>query len=320
MKTIHALVVTIIIFTICLTAEIQPLEERLSQTMTALETVRSRLDSLNQELNRLAILIETEKRQSLQNSKKTAAWYDQIFVLSRTIDDLKNQVQQYQAQIHDIRNRLDALYAGKLDTLLVQLQNTTDSGRRWEIEKEISVLSQRRVALLPPFGSLSFSLEKINEIDLSKASDSLEYDIYSDYLKNARKEVNTILNNINESRRELEEMTLLQERSSRFLEEINEDRPLSLYTVTDGQRQAGGTFEPGQIFTAPPTSVPSQAQSLYYLFNQLNIPTDQQWIFRQPIPGDSLHSGLSVDEYLQNLQTAEDVLNDYLQLIDQKLR
>ena len=292
------------------------LELLLEKQIHAIVKAESQLDSLEQSLDYLGDQLETEKRDTENAQKNSAEWYQNFKQLSETIKEQKHLIDQLYVELNIIKNKLDKTYQVSIDSLNKILIETSDKKLREEIQRQIYTLSEKRLLLLPAFKSFSFDPRMVAEIDLKTSNDSLEEAIYRDYLNNARTEISQILQNVKNIRQELEEIIYLRERSNRFLEDMNENRPLIIASQPISERS--GVFsainQGDALVNLPP------AESLINMLEQFKPEYYPEQNFSWTSPVDSGKVIMTLDEYKDILESAEDILQSYLQLLDKKVQ
>jgi len=298
-------------------ADIPKLERQLETELLELQLVESQLDSLRIDLDNYSREIEKEKNLGMVEEKKIRAWFEEINGISRDINLLEKKSQALQREILQSRTSLDRSYSAAVDSLQELSRQTSDQRKLAEINEQILDYTTKRISVLPAFSAFSFDPQKINSISLQQTRDSLEYTIYLEYLTNARKEVQTILQSVEVTRKELDDLWWLQQRSDRFLEELDENRPLALFSQSSGgDRTSQATYGSGELSESGKISVQTQAQSLFNLLNQLPGETSN---YSWSTPLDSTRVYLTLDDYRKALQDAEKFLKNYEKLLEHKI-
>jgi hypothetical protein len=293
--------------------ELELLLERQNQILIEAEF---QLDSLEQTLKNLENQLETEKQESEITQKSSAEWFQKLKQLSLTINEQKDLIHQLKEELNITKSALENSYRTSIDSLHQILTKTADVKTQEEIEQQIYILSERRLILFPAFKSFSFDPKTVATVNLQNANDSLEKAIYKDYLDNARTEITLMLQEMKNMRREIEEIIYLRERGNRFLEDLEDNRPLLVSSQSLSERSA--------VFGTPPQggileNLPS-AESLLNMLEpfKLNNYPDQNYSWTSPL--DSEKVILTLDEYKEMLDSAEDILQRYLRFIDSKIK
>jgi hypothetical protein len=293
------------------------LEQQLETELHELSLVQKQLDSLKINLENYSQEIESEKNKGSVEEKKIQAWFEEINSISQDINRLEKKSQTLQQKILQSRTELDRYYSVAIDSLQELSQQSSDQKRLAEVNEQILDYTAKRMSVLPAFSTFTFDPQKINSISLKQTRDSLEYAIYLDYLTNARKEVQTILQSIEVTREELDDLWWLQQRSDRFLEELEENRPMALFSqTTSGDKTPQSTFGSSELSERGNISLQTQAQSLFNLLNQLPGETSN---YSWSVPLDSSRVYLTLDDYRKALQDAEKFLKNYKKLLDHKI-
>jgi hypothetical protein len=297
--------------------DIPKLERQLETELLELQLVQSQLDSLRIDLNNYSREIEQEKNLGRLEEKKIRDWFEEINSISRNINLLEKKSQVLQRKILQSRTSLDRSYSAAVDSLQKLSRQTSDQRKQTEINEQILDYTAKRISVLPGFNSFSFDPQKINSISLQQTRDSLEYAIYLEYLTNARKEVQTLIQSVEVTRKELDDLWWLQQRSNRFLEELDENRQLALFSQSSGgDNTPQATFEAGELSERGKISIQTQAQSLFNLLNQLPGETSN---YSLSSPLDSARVYLTLDDYRKALQDAEKFLKNYQKLLEHKI-
>lgn len=292
------------------------LEMQLETSIQEMMQAEHRLDSLNHTLDYWTNLLEKDISAAENNQTRQAEWYQKLKQLSESIELQKMELNELQGELSAIKSDLAKSYSRGIDSLNQTLSNTTDLKKREEIQKQIYVLSEKRLLMLPKFKSFSFDPHKIVEIDLHNSKDSLEEAIYRDYLNNARSEIIVTLHNLQNMRKEIEELIYLKERGNRFLEDMDDNRPLILSSQSFSERTATFSgFNQTDIFSNLP-----QAESLINIMEQFQPEYFPEQKFNWTSPVDSGKVTLTLDEYQKILLRAEDILEGYLDFLNQKIR
>ncbi|OGB67589.1 MAG: hypothetical protein A2Y94_08065 [Caldithrix sp. RBG_13_44_9] len=310
-------IIFILTISLSLAGNISQVEKQLETEIFEHSLLQKKLDSLRITLERYARQIESEKKLGTVEEKKIRGWFEEINGISREINLLEKKSQTLQQKILQTRTRLDTYYSEAIDSLQELSRQTSEQQKLVEINELILDYTAKRISVLPAFTAFSFDPQKITGISLRETRDSLEYAIYLDYLTNARKEVKTILHSIEITRKELDDLLWLQQRSNRFLEELDENRPMALFSQTSSSdRTAQPTFGSNELSEGEKISMQTQTQSLFNLLNQLPGETSN---YSWTAPLDSGRVYLTLEDYRKTLQDAEKFLKNYQKLLDHKI-
>lgn len=319
MNNFHLIVICLLIVSSLLFAQkISRLENLLVVQTAELVRIQKNLDSLKIDLDNYAKKIEQEKTRGAVSEKKISAWFEEINRLTRQINAQEKKANHLKKEIKRTQDQLDGLYSAAIDSLQKISEKTKDSQKFAELNDFIIDYTHKRMALLPAFTSFSFDPEKIAHLSLQQAKDSMEYAIYLEYLQNARKEVNSVLSSIQNSSKEIDELLWLQERSNRFVEQIEQNRPITFFTPSAGAAQTDPqTYGGRETTTDQNLFIQAQAQALSNLINQL--PGGEFSGFPDFKTVEAGQSFLSLKDYRKFLQNAEKLLKNYEKLLAQKI-
>ncbi len=319
MNNFHHIVICLLIVSSLLFAQkISQLENLLAAQTAELVHVQKDLDSLKIKLDNYAKKIEQEKTRGAVSEKKISAWFEEINHLTRQINAQEKTANNLKKEIKQTQNQLDGLYSAAIDSLQKISEKTKDPQKFAEINSHIIDYTHKRIALLPVFTSFSFDPEKIAHLSLQQTKDSMEYAIYLEYLQNARKEVNSVLITIQNSRKEIDELLWLQERSNRFVEQIEQNRPITFFTPSAGAAQTDPqTYAGRETTTDQAVFIQAQAQALSNLMNQL--PGGELSGFPDFKTVEAGQNFFSLKDYQKFLQNAEKLLINYEKLLEQKI-
>ena len=319
MNNFHHIVISLLLLSSLIFAQkISRLEHLLTTQTAELVRVQKVMDSLKIELDNDTKKIEQEKNRGAVSEKKISTWFEEIHHLTHLIKTHEKMANDLKKEIKQTQNQLDRLYSAAIDSLQKISEKTKDSQKFAELNGHIIDYTHKRIALLPAFTSFSFDPEKIAHLSLQQATDSIEYAIYLEYLQNARKEVSSVLSSIQNSRKEIDELLWLQERSNRFVEQIEQNRPITFFTPSVGAAQTDPqTYVGRETTTDQAVFIQAQAQALYNLINQLL--GGELSGFRDFKTVEAGQNFVSLKNYQKFLQNAEKLLKNYEKLLAQKI-
>ncbi len=316
----NSILIIFTIFSIAFSSTTVNLEEQLFTLLSRLKHTENKLDSLESKLYTLKVIIDNAKEEEKNNQTKLALWFEEVKQISDSIATQKESIQLIEEDVSLMRIKLDFEYKRLLDSLKLVLDKQDDSHNRKVIEKQIFQLTEKRLLNSAPFPILSFNPQKVKDIKLSQAADSVEYRIYADYLNSAKAEVIHLLQTIRQTEHELKEMIILQQRKNRFLEEIDEDRSMLFYSQLPVEISSDGTYGKGDRSVINEAyTFQTQVNSLAQIMDQLTTENfhliNDNWVSR--VIADQ--SYLSMDNYINMLQDAEELLQNYLDNINRKI-
>ncbi|MDP2208879.1 MAG: hypothetical protein Q8K98_08905 [Bacteroidota bacterium] len=275
------------------------------------------LDSLNQSLEERAELINEEKSKPKPDDDKIYKLMAGSVTISKSVELQQNKIFRLEKTLEETSQKLDYHYTVLIDSLKASKQTTLKMSDVRDIDRQILSNIEKRLLITPRIKQLSFIPEKILEIDLNKTKDTLQRNIYTEYLTSALNEVNTLLNQVNETSSEITQIITLHAKASKFLDEVefeNRIKPAGTTSTMSAPTEASIRYsdEKGSEFS-------SQLQSYVSLNNQLN--------FRQshyiPTTGEKSlkfsNDQVSLKDYLELLKELKKGLSDYRSILSDKL-
>jgi hypothetical protein len=331
-------IIFICLFFIKLFAQnISVLEQKYSILDKSLKEAVIKLDSLSQILEKKANLIDREKKKSDPEIDKITGLMAETIVIASQVEEQQKKIKQLQGSINFLKQNLYKKYSVLIDSLK-RVENSKVSGEsKSELEKKILYLAQKRLYLSPNIPLLSFSPDKILNIDLNATEDSLEKAIYQEYLKHALSEVDSHLVELSELSSEINEMILLQKKTESFMDEMDFEGTIERYYSINHEK--GMSPEPssyisedeqfrGEDITAMDEYISSNMsllQSYYPLLNNLLLhrsyllPKTPDVQVKWQALTDSTKENLSIDSYQALLQEVEKALSEYKMILLHKL-
>lgn len=275
-------------------------------------------DSLQSRLQELANRIDREKAESNPRRERIQGQMATALSLTREIEELNRQISEKRKQLNRLEQKLDALYAAKIDSLQ-KLKNragfTGDSGK---VEQRILRLSEKRLALSPPLKSLGFNLHTLLTIRLETAKDSTERAIFADYLKNAQKDVEEHLRKIRQFRDELETIAILEEKARDFVDETEDHSDFGLMAQSISS-SGGARAATSENFTEQMANrMEQQIHASLVLLNQLDFHGQLFPAENWASPLDSVQVVRSREDQIKLLRIAEKKLEEIHRIILQK--
>lgn len=314
-------IVLVFLLTTPLWAQDQQQSERsYYETLAAVKQQQSKLGSLNTTLADFAKEIDEAKKANLDQGqvKKLMA---QALSVSNEIEQQQNSIRKLQNQLEQHRKNLENVYAAQIDSIQLLLQSDEFSGDRLVLELKHREIAEKRMMILPLVQSFSFDPQKINSIQSIKSDDPLEQEMLKDYLNNALSEITEKLANLQNTKLELEEIVLLEEKTQHFLEDVDTDgfvgfsSASSLVNLNSPDESSVRASDLG----SKANIIETRIQAYLYLVNQLELnQAVVQTISSMIEPGQSA-STLSNQEYLKLLIQIEQRLLDYQEILTKKL-
>ena len=245
----------------------------------------------------------------------------QALSVSNEIEQQQNSIRKLQNQLEQHRKNLENVYTAQIDSIQLLLQSDEFSGDRLVLELKHREIAEKRMMILPLVQSFSFDPQKINSIQSIKSDDPLEQEMLKDYLNNALSEITEKLANLQNTKLELEEIVLLEEKTQHFLEDVDTDgfvgfpSASSLVNLNSPDESSVRASDLG----SKANIIETRIQAYLYLVNQLELnQAVVQTIGSMIEPGQSA-STLSNQEYLKLLIQIEQRLLDYQEILTKKL-
>lgn len=302
-------------------SELISLQEELINTTVQLDSLKGRLEGQLQ-------VVDLEKSKENVNKDKVAKLMSEALETSNQIEKIELEIIKLQSAIEQEKSRLDEYYAKQIDSLQTLVESKNFDGDEPKIRMQIRHLTEKRLLLSPTIKMLSFDPEEVKQIQLDKTEDSLELELYTDYLKNALEDVDAHLAMVQKNRNELEEIILLEEKKSEFLGDVIEDQYSGIFLAAEGQSQSISNEAFGETRESPQTDYAKASQSSLLLtqfqaylniLQRLNI---NEKITIESYLTASYGSGkphFTAEEYLNLLKEVEKQLQQYQEIITYKL-
>jgi hypothetical protein len=319
------------IFIFCLTVSsaaqnLAQLEKQFDETRQKLTELNIALDSLRAIYDSHTHVIDREKSRPKPDKDKLAKLMSQGLAISDKLGKQEKDVSNLQDNLSTLKKKLNDKYSLKIDSLQSVLNSKGFKGDKGELEARILQFAEKRLLVSPTVGKLSFDPGKILQIQFDAMTDSLDVAIYSDYLRNALRDIDGHLSSIRSSRKEFEEIVTLQEKTSEFLRDVSEEQNNGIYLAAGNQpgatKQATLT-DPTQIANLESERsgvIYTQFQSYLDILFQLNWKDQIQQQSTWTSPVDSTVVNLTLEDYLQLLKDVERELNSYKKIITAKLK
>ena len=302
------------------------LEKNMSLLQREWIEVKGELDSLTVIYDDQTGIVDKEKKRTKPDKDKIAKLMSQALTVSDQLDSKREQLSNLDANINVIKKQLDKRYSHQIDSLQTLINSKKFTGNKENLESQILKLSEKRLLVSPTVKRLSFDPQRILQIQPNQYKDSLETAIYSDYLNNALKEIDTHLNEVKNTRKEFEEIITLQEKTSSFLEDVAEDQSEGIFLAAENQAQLSSQtsqFDPtngGEFSSRDKGILYGQFQSYLAILQQLNRNNQIQQQYSWHSPVDSSSVTLTMKEYLQLLNDVEKELSSYKKIVQNKLK
>lgn len=279
---------------------------------------KSALDSLSKIMNERAEQIDAEKRKPNPDQIKILKLMAGSVNITGALEIQQTKVNQIEKSIESIKQTLDAKYSLIIDSLQNLKRSGKYKGDAEELDAQILIFTERRLAVAPKVKSLSFDPEKILEINLAEIKDSLQRLIYSEYLHSALSEVEKLLTQVNESSEEVSQIILLQKKMNKFLEETEFERPIKQYNLSESISRTFGDIRETSDLSAGKSFIP-QFISYDLLLDQLRINRSSELKSKWQSTIESDQKNLTLKDYQNLLKEVKKRLLDYRLILSNKL-
>ncbi len=290
------------------------LENKFEHLTNVINENKNSLDSLKKIIDERGKKIDVEKSKSNPDKDKIVDLMASTITISNKIDQLQKKSDKDEKHYELLKNKLDKKYSAILDSLN-SINPSTD-----KIKEEKLIYVQKRLLVAPQVPLLSFNPEKIAEIDLSRLKDNKEKSIYNDYLKNALKEVDSVLNKVKNLSKDFNQIVRLQKKTEKFLEETEFSNNAQVRNYSPDQTSSSnetGNFT--GVGMRDKANIVSVANSYNSILNQLNIygKSDFKNVFNysEELNGNSLN----IEQYNNLLKEVKNRLQEYKLAIVNKI-
>lgn len=290
-----------------------PLEEVFFMKQSLVNQQQNVLDSLNQELIFFAKRIDAEKSRRDPDNDVLSTLMSSALTLSKRIELQQKNIAIYEEQAEAARIQLDRFYQLSIDSLQVSEIREKSQISRQRLLKQIGLFSEKRLLISPPIPSLSFDPKEVLKLTLKENASVIERNIYRDYLTKASSEITSHIQYLQSKRIEIEEISKLQDKASRFMKDVQTDDKLSVFgqmnrNYSSVQRTEGTSFSTSDLTSN------SGRSSFNILLRQLDIVPNSKVDF-------SSYADYNVrnKEFIAVLSEAEQRLREYKQQITTKL-
>ncbi len=297
---------------------ISDLEINLNKLQVNLKLEQSKLDSLKNILNERAKKIDLEKKKINPDNNAIASLMSGSISISNEVAQGQMKVENLENKIESVKKQLSKKYSAKIDSLQELEKNGNLSSEELnKIKTEILTFIEKKMLAAPKASLLSFNPGKIAAIDLKKLNDPEEKEIYNDYLQNALTEVNSRLDNVDESITEVNQILTLQKKTRRFLEETEFETNIQQQSAPATQSYQTSPDNVVVKTSDARSSFYSQAQDYSLLLGQLRLPSDAKFKWDSYL--DPKHPGLTLQQYQDLLKEVKKKLLEYRLILTHKL-
>ncbi len=294
------------------------LEHRLDSLTTQLLHAQSRLDSLDSQLEKASRRLEQEKSASPRDNNRLRTLMANGLSLSREAKKQHDAVASLREETGKLKSLLDREYSSAIDSLTDQKKKDSGEKEKKVLDQKILALMEKRLMVMPPMQTLTFDPHRLQTIRPDTVTDSLEENIYRDYLTNALASIDKNLRHIKARKTEFTELETLQKKTGEFLADIDEERDFGLSSHT--YTASGQTESKPPPFGGPRVEETDQIQSIVILLKQLDPDFGESNAGAWHSPIDTTQIVYSRQDYIRLLDRAENILNSYQHLIQKKLQ
>ena len=298
-------------------SDIISIEDRYYNLLDSYTLEKLLLDSLQAKLNTRVKEINSEKSSSNPDEDKITSLMANSVNLSNNIDLQQRKVNSIEKSIAVIKIKLSEKYSSVIDSLKDIPQKS--SVNKEETENLILLYSAKRLEVMPEIYRLSFDPYKILELNLSKSKDPTDQKIYSEYLNNAIKEVNSILSKITEESKKVNQVIELQRKANKFIEETELESNIASNNGIVGQNPNGnqdGVYS--NDGSRIKNSLDNNAQVYEQLLQQLSAVKS---LSVEQLPDETLQNiekNIDLHSYEKLLKEVKKNLTEYKKLLEQK--
>lgn len=296
-----------VVFVLAQDISLQQMElQRLEQSY-AIE--KSKLDSLNDNLQKLLIEIDVQKKQNSRDNDKISLLMADAHLVTKHVDKQSKVVNNLTAQIKKERLILYKKFTFTIDSLTQILPDVKDN-QKIKVGSELRKLSQKRALVSPALPLFSFDVQLIKRINSFNTKDDLEKSIYMDYLANALAEVDSNIAVIKSKTGEVSMMIRLDEQAEDFIDEIDGAQFLSSIEIENEANRPfrfNDNLSTGKEF--------GLANAILIIYEQLELAMSE--LIETPVIAN--FDSLASDEYLMLLQGTEKTLKLYRKIIQEKM-
>ncbi|MCC7431711.1 hypothetical protein IT568_12780 [bacterium] len=284
------------------TQDLNLLEKDYLRLKQKLEKEQLVSDSLNLVLKNEAEELDKEKNKPKPKVKKLEKLMAKTLTTSEDFQKQQLKTKKLEGNFESLKRKLSQKYVSILDSLK-ELKHTK------EVEKQILIFTEKRLSIDSGIQSLDFDFQKISQIKFTAEMDSLEKRIFVDYLEKAFLQIKKQIVRAKETRKELEEVIFLREKMNEFLEDVENEEGLSLFTSSKFSR-SNSEVAATDLNSGEPGKVQNLPQSLT-LFRQLNLKNSSL--------SENKNVKISQGDYVKLLLQAEEKLEEIKETISKKL-
>ena len=285
-----------------------------------LQTEQKTLDSLNTVHNTKIAAIEKEK--NLENKNKIADMLAEAVVVSNLIKEQQEKIDTTETKLDQIKKKLNQAYTEKIDSLKILKASKSYFSNREQLQSQIMTLIEKRLHVAPRIHTLSFNPQKLIQYRPSQSRDSLQQNIYKEYLTNALKETEEQSQQLALLIEEIEDIVNLQNETKDFIEDVNSEIMFNpAFQSTQQVEKNDNVFLGGTSnrLDEDISNIYSQANSYLYIFNQLRTTTTIDAQSSWKTPTDTIPANLTFNQYLNLLKDIDKMLQDYHTLLQHKM-
>ena len=293
------------------------LEDKYYQLQSDIYKEKQIIDSLLQVLENRSNLIKTEKNLPKPDNSKIVKLMAGSVTISNTLDNHQNILSQLEKTLEEIKQKLNIYYSRKIDSLNKLKIFKSSTNDVINFDNQIIELTKKKILVAPKINLLSFIPEKILEIDLNKTKDSVQKKIYLEYITNAYNEVNSLIEQVTETSKEVAQIITLQKKAKKLLDDTEFDKPLKTFSISQNEIKYTDkdALSPSERFV----EIGKQEQSYLSLNNQLNFIQSVNRNISADVAISATNERLRFDEYYKLLIVLKENLTDYRTILLHKL-
>ncbi len=298
---------------------VMQLENEFGKLQWSIQRETIALDSLNSVYQNRLSEIDKLKSSAHPDKDRIAGMMSSTIVIANAIGERQATLRTLDKQSAGLKHRLAGIYTGIIDSLeRVKAQSSTKSFQE-ETDAKLFLYMSKRLQVLPQLQSLSFDPKKMLSVDFSKFADQTKKDLYDDYLRNAIKEIDRLLAEINYSEKELNRIEKMRKKASRFMEDAEFSENLSTRAAA---KSSSPVLASGGKYTDATSAGSFNSNFISYSSILQQIAPSKAAAFKDKMkPGwQSAGRAITIKEYQKLIKELEYGLEEYKGLLAKKIQ
>lgn len=296
------------------------LESQIKELNNLLISEYHKYDSLKSVYNKHTRDIDQQKKKNDADQNMIKKMMASSVVLSNKIEDQQKRINQFEINLNKKKEKLESKYSVLIDSLK-ELQNSTQyTGNKENLEKEIIILTEKKILISPTVTSLSYNPGKIISLNVGNAKSNEERKIYSEYLSEALKETENKLQQVQNIKSEVKQIVQLQKKTRKFLEDVEFGSTFNRSALALSGKEG--------VQGAEVTNIPNydsggkditQINTYLYILNQLDFKIQPDINSKWSDTIESKDKNLTFQEYFELLSEVEKRLAEYRLILKNKI-